>query len=172
MRYDPVRDCYEGAWLTVPGAVLVQVLAARVRACDDREDARGALLEEQHWSLAVPGVRSSGRAVPVDDLPAPVRFPVAVLQPTTERASVLAEALEAAGLHATPFVAPTSADVTGLRAFLTPAPAACVFGLTGILARLGPRLAADVPAMHVVLTPPRASRWPASPPLAVVPFLG
>jgi hypothetical protein len=172
MRYNPARDGYEGAWLTVPGEVFERVFAARVRAGDDPADARGALLKEQHWSLAVPGVRSSGRAVPVEELPAPVRFRVAVVQPTAERARVLVEALEAAGLHALPFVAATSADVSGLRAFLTPAPAACVFGLTGTLARLGQRLAADVPAMHLVLTPARASRLPDAPPLPVMPFLG
>jgi hypothetical protein len=172
MRYDPARDCYDGAWLTVPGTVFEHVLAARVGAGDDPKDQRGVLREEQHWSLAVPGVRSSGRAVPLDDLPAPVRFRVAVVQPTTQRASVLVEALARAGLHATTFVAATSADVTGLRAFLTPAPAACVFGLSGRLARLGPRLAADFPATYVVRTTPRSARLLDAPPLPVVPFHG
>jgi hypothetical protein len=172
MRYDSVRDCCEGDWLVVPGELFERVFAARVRAGDDSEEARNALSDERQWSLDISGVRHTGRTAGLGALPAPLRFRIAVVQPTAARATVLSAELERAGLHAMSIVIATTKDVVELRAFLTPAPSACVFDLTGRLANLWTKVHADALDTRIVLVAPRSCRSSGAPPVPAAPFDG
>jgi hypothetical protein len=159
VRYDAVRDCYVGDWLIVPAAVFEQALAARLRAGDAPDAAVADLRDELSWSLDVPGVRPDPRtprpaAGQSPATPWPLRFRVAVVQPNATLATRLQDALERGGLRALTYVEATSDDAIRLRAFLTPAPSACIFGLRGPRARVWEKLQADAPDTLVVLTGP------------------
>src|SRR4051794_21599451 len=96
MRFEERLGCYVGEWLMVPTAVFQGVLATRIRAGDNQDAALEDLLDELSWSLDVPGVRPTRRALDPGTsgcggtTPWPLRFRVAVVQPEP----VLAEDLQ------------------------------------------------------------------------------
>jgi hypothetical protein len=178
VHYDPGRDCYVGEWLTVPSALFDRVLADCIRAGDAPTDATAALLDELSWSLDIAGVQPIMQACrpsgprPNSGTPWPLRYRVGVVQPTAELATVLQVALQRAGFLAAIYVESTREDAIGLRAFLTPAPSACLIGLSGARARVWEKFHAHAPDAQVILTAPRLNARCIAAPAQLVPFDG
>jgi hypothetical protein len=161
MRYDARRDCYAGSWLDVPIGVFEETLARRVRGGESPDAALEDLLDEDTWSLDVPGVRPR-RPQQVnewrgDRLLWPLRFRAAVLHEDADRADELQYELEAAGLRAPAFVVADGTTPAALDAFLAPTPSACVVGDTDRLAVLLPVLQAALPECVFLSTGQRSA---------------
>lgn len=136
MRYDERTAGYIGDWLTVPDAVFERVLLARTAAGQQRDLVLDDLSDELAWSLDVPGVIPSARALQADSTwmatvtPWPLRFRVAIVHADEAAADELQFVLERAGMRAPAFVARADAGPRDLRGHLALAPSVCVLGPT------------------------------------------
>jgi hypothetical protein len=135
MQYDGACDRYTGTWVTVPGALFEQVLAARTYAGERADAVLEDLLDELSWSLDIPGVRPTDYALVShadDRTPWPLRFRVGVVHSEPRQAEELQYELEQAGMRAPTFVVVSAHDHQALPAFLTPAPTVCIIDSTAL----------------------------------------